>query len=75
MSFSISARFCFSAGLTSEVFTRKNLEKAFGGVLRHFTFEGSAPAGQRATAVLSDDERPFVVFDDDEGPDEPGAAR
>ncbi len=49
-------------GRTEEVFTRGNLERTFGGVLRHFTFEGAGPAGQHATGVLSDDERPFVVY-------------
>ena len=57
-------RTVLAAGRTEEVFTRSNLERAFGGVLRHFAFEGAGPAGQHATGVLSDDERPFVVFAD-----------
>ena len=32
-------RTVLAAGLTEEVFTQANLEKAFGGVLRHFVFE------------------------------------
>jgi manganese/iron transport system ATP-binding protein len=55
-----------ASGPTEEVFTQSNLEKAFGGVLRHFTFDGG-PAGQRAMGVISDDERPFVVYGADDG--------
>jgi manganese/iron transport system ATP-binding protein len=55
-------RTVLAAGPTATTFTQTNLERAFGGVLRHFTFEGAGPAGQRATGVLSDDERPFVVY-------------
>ena len=57
-------RTVLAAGPTEEVFTQANLERTFGGVLRHFTFDGTGPAGQRATGVLSDDERPFVVYGD-----------
>jgi len=60
-------RTVLAAGRTEEVFTQANLERAFGGVLRHFTFEGAGPAGQRATGVLSDDERPFVVYSENGG--------
>jgi manganese/iron transport system ATP-binding protein len=56
-----------ASGPTREVFTRPNLERAFGGVLRHFTFEGAGPEGERATGVLSDDERPFVVYAAEDG--------
>lgn len=55
-------RVVLAAGRTEDVFTQANLERAFGGVLRHFTFEGAGRAGMRATGVLSDDERPFVVY-------------
>jgi manganese/iron transport system ATP-binding protein len=67
-------RTVLAAGRTEEVFTQANLERAFGGVLRHFTFEGPGPAGKRATGVLSDDERPFVVYSENGGrtaPEEP----
>jgi len=51
-----------ASGLTSEVFTRKNLERAFGGVLRHMTFgEG---AGE--VALMTDDERPLLMGADGE---------
>ena len=53
-------------GPTAEVFTRDNLEKAFGGVLRHFTLGGDAlhdDADARTVTILTDDERPFVQYD------------
>ena len=59
-----------AAGPTREVFTQANLERAFGGVLRHFAF-GAAPArmGERhAIGVLTDDERPFVLYGDKDVP-------
>ncbi|PIE13726.1 MAG: manganese/iron transporter ATP-binding protein [Rhodobacterales bacterium] len=55
-------------GLTEDIFTRENLEQAFGGVLRHFVLEGSElhdDDDARKVHVLSDDERPFVIYDDD----------
>jgi manganese/iron transport system ATP-binding protein len=57
-------RTVLAAGLTTEVFTQANLEKAFGGVLRHFALDGMAApeAGPRPVGILSDDERPFVVY-------------
>jgi manganese/iron transport system ATP-binding protein len=58
-------------GPTETVFTQKNLEKAFGGVLRHFVL-GEARAGEpRAVGVLTDDERPFVVYGDKDGEHQP----
>lgn len=56
-------------GLTSEVFTRTNLEKAFGGVLRSFTLGGQDlhdDEDTRQLTVLTDDERPFVIYGDEE---------
>jgi manganese/iron transport system ATP-binding protein len=65
-------RTVLASGPTEEIFTQSNLEKAFGGVLRHFLLDpagagagGGAP--RRAVAVLSDDERPFVVYRDRNG--------
>lgn len=52
-------------GLTDEVFTHANLEKAFGGVLRHFTLGGDTlhdDSDDRAVIILTDDERPFVQY-------------
>ena len=58
-------RTVLAAGLTEEVFTHANLERAFGGVLRHFVLKEEDMAGQRrAVGMLSDDERPFIVYGD-----------
>jgi manganese/iron transport system ATP-binding protein len=62
-------RTVFAHGPTMETFTQANLERAFGGVLRHFVL-GEAEIGKpRAVGVLTDDERPFVVYGSD-GSDE-----
>lgn len=53
-------------GLTETTFTRENLEIAFGGVLRHFVLSGSDlhdDDDQREIRVISDDERPLVMYD------------
>jgi manganese/iron transport system ATP-binding protein len=50
-------------GPTSEIFTQANLEKTFGGVLRHFVINQTVAGEPRAVGVLTDDERPFVMFD------------
>lgn len=52
-------------GLTEEIFTQSNLEKTFGGVLRHFVLGGSDlhdDEDTRQFAVISDDERPLVLY-------------
>ncbi|WP_050929561.1 manganese/iron ABC transporter ATP-binding protein [Aestuariivita boseongensis] len=52
-------------GTTEETFTRENLEKAFGGVLRHFTLGGEDlhdDEDARSVTILTDDERPFVQY-------------
>lgn len=52
-------------GPTEEVFTRQNLEMAFGGVLRHFTLGGSDlhdDDDTREVSIITDDERPFVHY-------------
>ncbi|MEL6744020.1 MAG: manganese/iron ABC transporter ATP-binding protein [Pseudomonadota bacterium] len=55
-------------GPTPEVFTQDNLQHAFGGVLRHFVLGGTDlhhdDEDTRQITVISDDERPFVVYDD-----------
>ena len=58
-------RTVLASGRTEEVFTQANLERAFGGVLRHFVLgEGALAAGQgRPVGLISDDERPFVLYD------------
>ncbi|WP_400087589.1 manganese/iron ABC transporter ATP-binding protein [Yoonia sp. R78084] len=55
-------------GLTADVFTHENLEIAFGGVLRHFVLGGSDlhdDDDSRQIRVITDDERPFVVYGED----------
>lgn len=54
-------------GTTEETFTRENLERAFGGVLRHFVLGGSDlhdDDDSRQIRVITDDERPFIVYGD-----------
>lgn len=54
-------------GPTEDVFTRSNLEAAFGGVLRHFVLGGADlhdDEDTRSVTILTDDERPFVMYDD-----------
>ncbi|RLJ41465.1 manganese/iron transport system ATP-binding protein [Litoreibacter meonggei] len=54
-------------GPTEDIFTRQNLELAFGGVLRHFVMQGADlhddEEDKRRLTVISDDERPFVIYD------------
>jgi len=55
-------------GQTADVFTQANLERAFGGVLRHFVLGGAdlhEDADERSVTVLTDDERPFVIYGGD----------
>ena len=58
------------AGPTQEVFTQANLERAFGGVLRHLVLgDGPVTTGERrAIGVLTDDERPLVLYGHGEPP-------
>ncbi|MEM6341169.1 MAG: manganese/iron ABC transporter ATP-binding protein [Pseudomonadota bacterium] len=54
-----------SHGPTDTTFTRKNLEMAFGGVLRHFTLGATAlhdDEDTREVTIFTDDERPFVQY-------------
>jgi manganese/iron transport system ATP-binding protein len=56
-----------ASGPTEFVFTRDNLELAFGGVLRHFTLGGNElhdDDDTREVRIITDDERPFVVYGD-----------
>ncbi|WP_373634871.1 manganese/iron ABC transporter ATP-binding protein [Yoonia sp. SS1-5] len=55
-------------GPTDETFTQENLELAFGGVLRHFVLGGAElhdDDDSRQIRVITDDERPFVVYGDE----------
>lgn len=54
-------------GPTGTTFTPENLQLAFGGVLRHFVLEGHEihdDEDARSVTILTDDERPMVVYDD-----------
>jgi manganese/iron transport system ATP-binding protein len=54
-------------GDTKQVFTHENLQKAFGGVLRHFVLAGETlhkDDDDRQVTILSDDERPVVLYGD-----------
>ncbi len=58
-----------AAGPTDEVFTKRNLERAFGGVLRQFTLGGpdlhdDHDADARKVSIFTDDERPLVHYGD-----------
>jgi manganese/iron transport system ATP-binding protein len=60
-------RTVLAAGRTDEVFTHDNLQMAFGGVLRRYTLGGAelhedAATDTRKVTVLTDDERPFVIY-------------
>jgi manganese/iron transport system ATP-binding protein len=49
-------------------FTADNLERAFGGVLRHFVLGGmtcTTTTTARQVTVLTDDERPLVIYGDE----------
>ena len=48
-------------GPTDEVYTRDNLERAFGGVLRHFSLVSGDGPLQPPVSVFSDDERPLIL--------------
>lgn len=50
-------------GPTARTFTRANLERTFGGALRHLDLEGRA-GSPRPLGVLTDDERPYVLYGD-----------
>jgi len=59
-------RTVLASGPTAEVFTPANLERTFGGALRHFELGGSAlhdDEDPRRVTVITDDEHPFVLYD------------
>lgn len=54
-----------AAGPTAQVFTQANLERAFGGALRHYSLGGAElhdDQDPRRLTVLTDDERPLVLY-------------
>lgn len=48
-------------GPTVETFTQENLEKTFGGVLRHFVLHEARNGRPTSIGLISDDERPLVL--------------
>ncbi|WP_070964292.1 manganese/iron ABC transporter ATP-binding protein [Vibrio sonorensis] len=53
------------SGPIETTYTKQNLQRAFGGVLRHFTLGGDAlhdDEDARELTILTDDERPFVQY-------------
>ena len=63
-------------GPTDTTFTRENLERAFGGVLRHFTLGGDTlhdDEDARAVTIFTDDERPLVQYGDKTQRTDPGS--
>ena len=62
-------RTVLASGTTKSVFTQENLQLAFGGVLRRFVLTGKQlhdDDDPRQVTVLSDDERPVVLYGEDE---------
>ncbi|KXO12907.1 Manganese ABC transporter, ATP-binding protein SitB [Moritella sp. JT01] len=62
-------RTILGAGLTREIFTQENLQKTFGGVLRHFILAGDDlhdDDDARQVTVLSDHERPVILYGEGE---------
>ena len=58
-------RTVIAAGATEKVFTEKNLQLVFGGVLRYLTLGGEElhdDEDSRSLTVLTDDERPLVFY-------------
>jgi manganese/iron transport system ATP-binding protein len=56
-----------ASGETKDTFNEANLHAAFGGTLRHFVLGGADlhdDADPRHIRVISDDERPFVIYGD-----------
>ena len=54
-----------ASGTTQDTFTEENLQKAFGGSLRHFILGGTDlhdDADTRRVKVITDDERAFVIY-------------
>ncbi|WP_296039431.1 manganese/iron ABC transporter ATP-binding protein [uncultured Agrobacterium sp.] len=66
-----------ASGKTKDTFTEANLQAAFGGSLRHFILDGADlhdDADPRHLKVITDDERPFVIYGQN-GADTPHQAK
>jgi manganese/iron transport system ATP-binding protein len=57
-------------GRTGEVFTQANLERTFGGVLRHIVLKQTEDGRPQAVDVITDDERALVLYGDRSRPSE-----
>ncbi|MEL6288101.1 MAG: manganese/iron ABC transporter ATP-binding protein [Pseudomonadota bacterium] len=71
-------RTVLAAGPVRTTFTQANLEKTFGGVLRHFRLDGNDlhdDEDARGVTVLTDDERPVIFYGEQEQPDGPRKRR
>ena len=58
-------RTVLAAGPTATTFTHDNLQRAFGGALRHFRLGGADlhdDEDDRRVTVITDDERPLVLY-------------
>ncbi len=58
-------RTVIAAGATETTYTQENLEKTFGGVLKHIQLGGDTlhdDADERSVTILTDDERPAVFY-------------
>lgn len=58
-------RTVLAAGPTATTFTHDNLQRAFGGALRHFRLGGADlhdDEDERRVTVITDDERPLVLY-------------
>ncbi|WP_192644324.1 manganese/iron ABC transporter ATP-binding protein [Bosea sp. OAE506] len=58
-------RTVLAAGPTATTFTHDNLQRAFGGALRHFRLGGADlhdDKDERRVTVITDDERPLVLY-------------
>jgi len=51
-------------GPTETTFTQENLARTFGGVLRHFVLPEAETGKVRSVKVITDDERPLVLYGD-----------
>ena len=56
-------RTVLAEGPTRQVFTRDNLERTFGGLLRHFDLPRQGDGPTRRIGIITDDERPLVLYD------------
>ncbi|PID61280.1 MAG: iron ABC transporter permease [Gammaproteobacteria bacterium] len=58
-------RTVIAAGSTETTYTQENLEKTFGGILKHIRLSGDElhdDADERTVTIITDDERPAVFY-------------